>query len=143
MNRLIPPRVRYHGLEHTTPTDHISADEQTGERQSSSLDEPSVATHDHPTSERSRSQVNEKLRESDGNSKKLRPDTGWRPIALRRRSIAAFVLVFCLMLAALEILNQYSVRHQGLVSTVQGRHYLWTYGPTASELKRALMSSLS
>lgn len=57
----------------------------------------------------------------------------WRPSYLRRRIISIFLVVFLLMIAGLEILYQYSLKHHGFVSSNEGLHYLWTYGPTASE----------
>jgi hypothetical protein len=82
-------------------------------------------------------QVSEK--DLDTRDKKTRPQKSlWRPTSLRRTTLASFIVVFCLILAALEVLKQYSDAHQGLTTTSQGRHYLWTYGPTASECSRSL-----
>lgn len=57
----------------------------------------------------------------------------WRPSYLRRRVISAFLVVFLLMIVGLEILYQYSLEHHGFMSSNEGLHYLWTYGPTAGE----------
>ena len=133
MARFIPARIRYHGVDNATPNDPTPEDEYRRERRSSSLDNSS-ATQNNPSSKYSGSRVKEKLVGNAGDRQKSRQKGLWRPVALRRTSIAAFFVVFCSMLVALEIMNQYSIRHQGLVRTVQGRHYLWTYGPTASEL---------
>ncbi|KAJ5287532.1 hypothetical protein N7478_003218 [Penicillium angulare] len=56
---------------------------------------------------------------------------GWRPTYIRRRVLMAFVIVFCGIIATLEVLNHISSTNQGLASSTESRHYLWTYGPTA------------
>ncbi|KAJ5356294.1 Protein of unknown function DUF3433 [Penicillium concentricum] len=56
---------------------------------------------------------------------------GWRPCYLRRRVLVVFAIVFCLIIAALETLNQISQAHNGIASSIESRHYFWTYGPTA------------
>ncbi|KAE8337371.1 hypothetical protein BDV24DRAFT_154440 [Aspergillus arachidicola] len=56
---------------------------------------------------------------------------GWRPFYLRRRILLIFVIAFCGIIAALEVLNHISQVNYGIASSVEGRHYLWTYGPTA------------
>ncbi|OGM49207.1 hypothetical protein ABOM_004034 [Aspergillus bombycis] len=57
--------------------------------------------------------------------------SGWRPFYLRRRILLTFVVIFCGIIAALEVLNRISQVNYGIASSVEGRHYLWTYGPTA------------
>ncbi|KAJ5731120.1 uncharacterized protein N7483_005628 [Penicillium malachiteum] len=56
---------------------------------------------------------------------------GWRPAYLRKRVITGFAIIFCAIIIALEILNYVSSKNQGLTSSTESRHYLWTYGPTA------------
>ncbi|KAJ5200051.1 Protein of unknown function DUF3433 [Penicillium cf. griseofulvum] len=56
---------------------------------------------------------------------------GWRPCYLRRRVLLVFAIVFCIIIAALETLNQISQAHNGIASSIKSRHYFWTYGPTA------------
>jgi hypothetical protein len=56
----------------------------------------------------------------------------WHPRSLHRTTLGIFVGIFFSILAVLEVLKQYSDRHQGLTTTTEGKHYLWTYGPTAS-----------
>ncbi|KAB8224876.1 hypothetical protein BDV33DRAFT_199160 [Aspergillus novoparasiticus] len=56
---------------------------------------------------------------------------GWRPFYLRRRILLIFVIAFCGVIAALEVLNHISQVNYGIASSDEGRHYLWTYGPTA------------
>ncbi|KAJ5945581.1 hypothetical protein N7454_002420 [Penicillium verhagenii] len=60
-----------------------------------------------------------------------RTKPGWRPIYLRKWVLSLFVISFCATIAALEALNYISSANQGLTSSVESRHYLWTYGPTA------------
>ncbi|KAJ5656634.1 hypothetical protein N7507_008584 [Penicillium longicatenatum] len=57
--------------------------------------------------------------------------SGWRPIYLRKWVLILFVITFCAVIAVLEVLNYVSSANQGLASSVESRHYLWTYGPTA------------
>ncbi|KAJ6005632.1 hypothetical protein N7451_003576 [Penicillium sp. IBT 35674x] len=56
---------------------------------------------------------------------------GWRPFYLRKWVLVLFVVSFCAIIATLEVLNYVSSANQGLASSVESRHYLWTYGPTA------------
>ncbi|KGO75330.1 Protein of unknown function DUF3433 [Penicillium italicum] len=57
--------------------------------------------------------------------------SGWQPSYLRRRVLIMFVMTFCGVIAALEAFNHVSRVHDGIASSVETRHYLWTYGPTA------------
>ena len=57
--------------------------------------------------------------------------SGWRPLYLRRRMLFLFLFVFCGIIGALEALKEHSRLNHGLASSVQSRHYTWTYGPTA------------
>ncbi|KAB8245342.1 hypothetical protein F9C07_2101901 [Aspergillus flavus] len=57
--------------------------------------------------------------------------SGWRPFYLRRRILLIFVIAFFGIIAALEVLNHISQVNYGIASAVEGRHYMWTYGPTA------------
>ncbi|KAJ5182568.1 hypothetical protein N7492_000184 [Penicillium capsulatum] len=56
---------------------------------------------------------------------------GWRPFYLRRWVLGLFVLVFCAIIAALEVLNEASKKNDGLAPSVRSLRYTWTYGPTA------------
>lgn len=56
---------------------------------------------------------------------------GWRPVWMRRSVLILFLICFAALLAALQVLDILSVRHDGLASTDMSYHYLWTYGPTA------------
>lgn len=58
--------------------------------------------------------------------------SGWRPSSLRRRVLIVFVITFCGIIAALEALIHVSQAHHGIASSFESRHYLWTYGPTAT-----------
>ncbi|KXG47473.1 Protein of unknown function DUF3433 [Penicillium griseofulvum] len=55
----------------------------------------------------------------------------WRPCYLRRGVLLVFAIIFCIIIAALETLNQISQAHNGIASSNKSRHYFWTYGPTA------------
>ncbi|OQE24312.1 hypothetical protein PENSTE_c007G08175 [Penicillium steckii] len=55
----------------------------------------------------------------------------WRPFYLRRTVISCFIFAACGMIAALEVLNHISETRNGLASSVQNLHYIWTYTPTA------------
>lgn len=57
----------------------------------------------------------------------------WRPVYLRHSIIASFVVIFILVLVAIEVLLAYSNKNFGIAegSDSGGQHYLWTYGPTA------------
>jgi hypothetical protein len=56
---------------------------------------------------------------------------GWRPGYLQRRVSIAFIVVFCAVIAALEVLNHICQVNYGIASSVNSPHYAWTYGPTA------------
>ncbi|CEJ60436.1 hypothetical protein PMG11_09010 [Penicillium brasilianum] len=58
-------------------------------------------------------------------------NNGWRPSYLRKRILALFVFAFAAIIAALEALYQTSEAQSGIAASTEGRHYLWTYGPTA------------
>ncbi len=55
----------------------------------------------------------------------------WRPFYLRRSVLAAFTLVFVLILIAIEVLLAFSNKNHGIATGNSNQHYLWTYGPTA------------
>ncbi|CAI7613189.1 unnamed protein product [Penicillium manginii] len=57
--------------------------------------------------------------------------SGWRPLYLRKRILILFLLTFAAIIAALEVLYQSSEARNGIATSTQDRHYLWTYGPTA------------
>lgn len=57
----------------------------------------------------------------------------WVPHALKRTSLLAFLIAYLLLIIALAVLFDYSNKHNGIVSSQENLHYLWTYGPTASK----------
>jgi hypothetical protein len=59
--------------------------------------------------------------------------TWWNPKCLSRPMLGAFLTLFVVMLASLQIINSYSAKHQGLATTDQTKRYLWTFGPTACQ----------
>lgn len=58
--------------------------------------------------------------------------TEWKPFWSRRVVLLAFMLCFAIMLLALELLDLYCARQDGIASVDMDLYYLWTYGPTAS-----------
>ena len=64
----------------------------------------------------------------------------WRPPYLRRRALAAFILLFLTLIAALEAIFALSQRPRGLAAARENLAVLWTLGPTTS--KRVSRKSL-
>ncbi|KIV94088.1 hypothetical protein PV10_05244 [Exophiala mesophila] len=62
-------------------------------------------------------------------SKRL--DTEWNPFFLRKWVLLCFALFFALVIASLQILYSVSRKNDGIATSDGGKHYLWTYGPTA------------
>ncbi|KAJ5380026.1 uncharacterized protein N7496_002454 [Penicillium cataractarum] len=57
--------------------------------------------------------------------------SGWRPFYLQRRILIIFLIAFCAAIAGLEFLNHVSQVNQGIASSTEDLHYIWTYCPTA------------
>jgi hypothetical protein len=57
----------------------------------------------------------------------------WVPWSLRRSVLVGHGVLFVVLILALEVLNRVSQRKQGLATSSERLHYLWTYGPTASK----------
>jgi tryptophan-rich sensory protein len=57
----------------------------------------------------------------------------WLPIALRRKTLVAFMTVYLILIIVLAVLFDYSNKHNGVASSRANLYYLWTYGPTAGE----------
>lgn len=55
----------------------------------------------------------------------------WAPRILHWTSLTAFGLLFIVALSALEILQYFSRKHDGIAQADAKDYYLWTYGPTA------------
>ena len=53
------------------------------------------------------------------------------PLFLKRWALVCFAIFFALVFAAMQILYSSSTAHQGIASSNNSRHYLWTYCPTA------------
>lgn len=49
--------------------------------------------------------------------------------------LAALVALFLAFIATLEALKYVSNQRQGFVPSDEGKHYLWTYGPTLGEME--------
>jgi hypothetical protein len=62
------------------------------------------------------------------------PSGSWRPRWLRRRVFFAFAVWFVALAVVLEPLLSLSQRASGIATTKENLYYLWTFGPTASEL---------
>ena len=58
----------------------------------------------------------------------------WTPFILRREVLIPLTCLFVLVIIVLEVLFYLSNRHLGLSTSDASKHYLWTYGPTASLL---------
>ena len=54
----------------------------------------------------------------------------WRPFFLRRTVLASFIVLFLLIIVALEVLIVVSNRSYGIATGQSHLHYLWTFGPT-------------
>jgi hypothetical protein len=65
---------------------------------------------------------------------KLNDEASWIPAALRRRSLLAFIAAYTVLILVLAVLFSYSNQHDGLATSDEKFHYLWTYGPTAGRL---------
>jgi hypothetical protein len=57
--------------------------------------------------------------------------TGWQPLFLRQLVLLAFALLFLLLFVSLQIIWSWSQGHQGIATSNDSKHYLWTFGPTA------------
>jgi hypothetical protein len=57
--------------------------------------------------------------------------TGWQPPFLRPLVLLAFAVLFLLFFVSLQILWSWSQGHQGIATSDDSKHYLWTFGPTA------------
>ncbi|TPX12840.1 uncharacterized protein E0L32_006720 [Thyridium curvatum] len=58
---------------------------------------------------------------------------GWKqrlPFHLGPLFLVPLIILFALMIGALEVLRFFSDRDRGIVVATEDRHYLWTYGPT-------------
>ncbi|GFN19432.1 hypothetical protein AtubIFM55763_005820 [Aspergillus tubingensis] len=71
--------------------------------------------------------------ESDGDSLPgyARQQHMWSPVILRSVSLAVFVVLFICFIIVIEVLYSVSTRKEGLSTSEERYHYLWTYGPTA------------
>lgn len=57
--------------------------------------------------------------------------TRWTPVFLRVPTLVCFTLLFLAIIVVLQVLLSISNSHQGIATTRNNLHYLWTYGPTA------------
>lgn len=59
----------------------------------------------------------------------------FKPFWTQRKVLVCFALYFIAVIAALEAILQLSNKHLGLSNVNINQHYLWVYGPTASEFE--------
>jgi hypothetical protein len=57
--------------------------------------------------------------------------TGWQPLFMNPRVLLAFAVLFLIFFVSLQIIWSWSQGHQGIATSDDGKHYLWTFGPTA------------
>lgn len=125
-------RYRYCDLNGDEVDDHVFRGEPMNSRPVSSGDSH-LEAQQQSCLKTAYVQVNEQDPDTSYNNGKSPRETLWRPRSLHRTTLGIFAVTFCLMLVGLEVLKQYSDRHQGLTTTTEGKHYLWTYGPTAGK----------
>ncbi|KAI0383543.1 hypothetical protein F5Y04DRAFT_278720 [Hypomontagnella monticulosa] len=66
-----------------------------------------------------------------GKQSSISQPTPWKPPLLRKPVLIAFIVLFGIIIAVLEVLLTTSEKHNGLTDSYAGLEYLWTYGPTA------------
>lgn len=96
--------------------------------------EPSVAVSSHGTSPSEKtSHVNDdELTDSQAEATSPSPLVSARlPFVLRRTVLLGFSFCLVLLFLALELLQYFSNKNQGLVTADESKHYAWTYAPTA------------
>ncbi len=89
---------------------------------------PKISFHPVPSEERQNEPIPTPTLTADAEAKRCL----WKPLVLKRWLLFSFGLLFCACLGAIEALYQVSQRQQGLVTSIQTRYYLWTYGPIAA-----------
>ncbi|PYI10640.1 hypothetical protein BO78DRAFT_305655 [Aspergillus sclerotiicarbonarius CBS 121057] len=55
----------------------------------------------------------------------------WIPAMLRSMTLVAFAILFIIFIIVIEVLYSVSCQKEGLSTSQERLHYLWTYGPTA------------
>ena len=125
--------MSYHGVS-SSPAEEVdsSAGHQQQKKQHSiprkPVPSPNIFFHPVPVGEEHTSESTAKPVLTAGGDARGRL---WKPLVLKRWFLFSFGLLFCACLGAIEALYQISQRQQGLVTSIQSRYYLWTYGPTA------------
>jgi hypothetical protein len=104
---------------------------QSGEQDPSPQEAPSRSL---PTTSSVRSDSIGEGRTDGVVREKLNDEASWIPAALRRRSLLAFIAAYTVLIVVLAVLFSYSNQHDGLATSDEKFHYLWTYGPTAGRL---------
>lgn len=57
--------------------------------------------------------------------------TGWQPVFMKPLVLLAFAALFLLFFVSLQVIWSWSQGHQGIATSDDSKHYLWTFGPTA------------
>lgn len=81
--------------------------------------------------------LNQRVETLDGVERKSQSEsamTNWTPFWIQRATLDCFLATFVAVGAALEIIHQWSIRHDGLANTQEAYRYLYTYGPTLCKL---------
>lgn len=73
-----------------------------------------------------------KIAENSGSQRDKSGQHGHVSQYFSRTFLVGMATIFVIMILALEILNMFSQRNQGIVAVDENNHYLWTYGPTFS-----------
>lgn len=108
-----------------------------------SKESPHSIEHHQPTPPSSPADGAHRSSENDGAISEVTADvdtnchfTTFVPWTLRYTSLFAFFMVVAGMLATLEVLHHISDKDQGLATSSESLHYIWTYCPTAGILLR-------
>ncbi|KAK1138622.1 hypothetical protein N8T08_002152 [Aspergillus melleus] len=70
----------------------------------------------------------------EAGEKKAHPPAGhnyWKPFFLSGTAALGFAVTFAAIIIGLAVLYTQSLAHNGITTTKNNLHYLWTYGPTA------------
>lgn len=102
--------------ERVVKTAYTAVDSQSSLHTSYDLGEAAQGYFAHPWD----------VRKPEPNARKI-----WRPFFLQRRVLIAFLAFFLLVILIVAILYRVSLDHNGISTTSNSLHYLWTYGPTA------------
>jgi hypothetical protein len=66
----------------------------------------------------------------------------WRPRSFRRKNLFLHAALLMGVIIALAVIGWFAAKHDGIVSASSRPRYLWTYGPTASRIIKAVSSQI-